>query len=374
MSENPKVFISYSHVDEAYEKKVLDFANKLRSEGIDASIDLYEDAPKEGWPRWMENQIRWADYVLVIASKSYYDKAYTDKKGKGISWEVNIVYQNLYDANAETSKYIPVFFDEADVEYILTPLKPFTYYNLSTTKGYDDLYWRLRGVSKIKKPELGKLRPLEPKKQKTSMFISTPIDLDKWNAAGWKGMIYLLQPGAIPILGLLFRNYVAAEKIFKEWKEVWKTEFADENLVVNYVIPPFPKDCYVYKEQDHNYGKGYFIYIGPNVEAATNRALKAGMEPEGLHIMMISRNIWVDEMNGSTYREMFTQMAKSGNHFMMVPMAQIDESKPVTEDNLRIGFDLALSLKNFTVKKGTELDDNDPCKCVLKKPVDMNEI
>lgn len=58
MAENPKVFISYSHQDAAYEKKVFEFANRLRTEGIDASIDLYEEAPKEGWPRWMENQIR----------------------------------------------------------------------------------------------------------------------------------------------------------------------------------------------------------------------------------------------------------------------------------------------------------------------------
>lgn len=33
------------------------FANKLRSEGIDAILDQYEEAPSEGWPRWMENSI-----------------------------------------------------------------------------------------------------------------------------------------------------------------------------------------------------------------------------------------------------------------------------------------------------------------------------
>ena len=76
MSENPKVFISYSHESTDFEEKVLEFSNRLRSEGIDASIDLYEEAPSEGWPRWMENQIRESDYVLVLCSKSYYDKFY----------------------------------------------------------------------------------------------------------------------------------------------------------------------------------------------------------------------------------------------------------------------------------------------------------
>ena len=50
------------------------FANKLRSEGIDAILDQYEEAPSEGWPRWMENSINRADYVIVIGSKGYYDK------------------------------------------------------------------------------------------------------------------------------------------------------------------------------------------------------------------------------------------------------------------------------------------------------------
>lgn len=36
----PKVFISYSHVDDVYEQKMLGFANKLRSDYIDAYIDL----------------------------------------------------------------------------------------------------------------------------------------------------------------------------------------------------------------------------------------------------------------------------------------------------------------------------------------------
>ena len=194
MSENPKVFISYSHESTDFEEKVLEFSNRLRSEGIDASIDLYEEAPSEGWPRWMENQIRESDYVLVLCSKSYYDKFYSDKKGKGVTWEVSIVYQMLYDSFADTKKFIPVFFNEGDSDYIPTPLKHFTYYNIGTQAGYEKLYWRLRGVTKTQKPPLGKLRAMPVKERKT-MFFSSPIDLDKWNRAGWKGMLYLFRPG-----------------------------------------------------------------------------------------------------------------------------------------------------------------------------------
>lgn len=68
MSESPRVFISYSHQDSEYENRILDFTNKLRAEGIDANVDLYEESPADGWPRWMENQIQEATYVLVFAA------------------------------------------------------------------------------------------------------------------------------------------------------------------------------------------------------------------------------------------------------------------------------------------------------------------
>lgn len=371
MAENPKVFISYSHQDEVYEKKVFEFANRLRTEGIDASIDLYEEAPKEGWPRWMENQIRWADYVIVLASKSYYDKCYTDVKGKGVSWEVNIVYQNLYDSNCETTKYIPAFFEESDSEYILTPLKPFTYYNVSKEEQFDKLYWRLRGVNKYQKPELGELRPLEPKKQRTSMFLSTPIDLEKWNAAGWKGMLYCFDQGMPPVLGLLFKNYDAAVKIFDEWNRIWGDMYVDENLVVEYVIPPFPEKCEVYKDPERSCGKGYFIYIGPNINASIDRAIKSGLEPEEILLTTISRNLWVEEINGTNNREMFTKIVGRIHDYRLIPAALIDPRKPFSSENVILGFEHAIKLRNFSSKKGIELDENDVVKSVLQKAVNL---
>ena len=90
MENNPKVFISYAHKNQAYEDKVLELANRLRSEGIDAMIDQYEEAPPEGWPRWMEHQIMESEFVLVLCEETYYQKLYSEKKGKGVVWEANI--------------------------------------------------------------------------------------------------------------------------------------------------------------------------------------------------------------------------------------------------------------------------------------------
>ena len=46
--KNPIVFISYSQDSMAFADRVLEFSNKLRSEGIDTILDQYEESPAEG--------------------------------------------------------------------------------------------------------------------------------------------------------------------------------------------------------------------------------------------------------------------------------------------------------------------------------------
>lgn len=369
---HPKVFISYSHVDGKYEQQMLDFADRLRRDGIDANIDLYEDAPIEGWPRWMENQITCADYVLVVASESYWKKCY-ESQAKGISWEVSLVYQMVYDASCKTSKFIPVFWNEGDDKYILKPIKAYTHYNIGKEDGYQDLWKRLLGISKHQRPELGdldihKYDPL-PKKPRRMMFFATPIDVEKWDAAQWRGMLYMFSydPHVPPILGFLFRDFDAGKKIFQQWRRDYKTESADDYLKITYIVPPFPKGCYVYSEPEMNYGNGYFIHVGTNEAKAIERASSSKADIESLLVASISRYLWVDEINGSAKRELFFKQVKEFGVFSIVPMALIDESKAVTEENLAVDFEDSVELKEVAFKRGINLDENDQCKVVLMK-------
>ena len=102
MDNNPRVFISYAHKNQAYEDKVLKLANRLRSEGIDAMIDQYEETPSEGWSRWMEHQITKSEFVLVLCEETYNRKLYSDKKGKGVVWEANNCYSRIKDNRRES--------------------------------------------------------------------------------------------------------------------------------------------------------------------------------------------------------------------------------------------------------------------------------
>lgn len=126
----------------------------------------------------MENNINLSDFVFVVGSLGYNKKIYgqvEQGKGRGVKWEGNIIYQKLYMTDTINNKYIPVVFEEKDLEFIPTPLQSSTYYNVSTEAGFNKLYWWLRGVTTREKPPLGKLRPL-PEKERKTLFISSIID------------------------------------------------------------------------------------------------------------------------------------------------------------------------------------------------------
>lgn len=218
--KNPKIFISYSHDSQEHQDKVLVISNKLRSEGIDCILDQYEDSPPEGWPRWMDKNIRIADYVLMICTEDYYKRVMGLEKegvGLGVKWEGNLIYQHLYNLGALNHRFIPVLFNDGSKKHIPEPLQGSTFYNIDDSKQFDDLYWRLRGV-KTKKPELGQLREL-PAKERRTMFLTGFIDLELWNKAGWKGVAYIrdYENKEPPYFGLLFSDREIAIKIFQGW-------------------------------------------------------------------------------------------------------------------------------------------------------------
>lgn len=264
MKENPTVFISYSHDSKEHQDRVLELSNNLRSEGIDCSLDQYEDSPPEGWPKWMDRQVKNSDFVLVICTKTYYNRVMgDDDKGLGIKWESTLIYQQLYNAGSNNIKFIPVIFEDGLFENIPEPLQGATYYNVDDPEEFDKLYWRLRGV-KTKKPELGKLRELPVKERKT-LFVSGLIDHERWDKAEWMdGASYLIdaQGELPPIFTVLFKNLDIGKEIFKELIAKVGSEDENERLRLSIIEGDVP-----------NHEHGYFVTIGENYKA-TNKLLE----------------------------------------------------------------------------------------------------
>jgi hypothetical protein len=165
----PTVFISYSHDSQEHLDRVLAFANRLREDGIDATIDQYEVSPLDGWPVWMERQVRESSFVLVICTETYLKRAERREepgKGHGAIWESDITFQQIYDAGSKNEKFIPVLLEGGKRSDIPVPLRSATSYECSTEEGYWELYARLTGQHGKSKPQLGKLKALPPREKR----------------------------------------------------------------------------------------------------------------------------------------------------------------------------------------------------------------
>jgi len=164
-TETPRVFISYSHDSANHKLRVLELANRLRAEGIDARIDRYTSFPPEGWPRWMRSQIDEADAVLVVCTEIYrerFDGTDSTTKGAGARWEGLILTQSLYeDLSRNVSRFIPVLFDENPLDAIPISFRPFTHFKLPGD--YEGLYRVLTNQPEVEVPLLGKMRGLPPR-------------------------------------------------------------------------------------------------------------------------------------------------------------------------------------------------------------------
>ncbi len=164
----PKVFISYSHDSLEHMDRVLDISDRLRVEGIDCTIDQYEMSPARGWAHWTASQIEDADFVLVVCTEIYMRRFKGKEQtgtGLGVKWEGAVITQEIYSAEANNTKFIPILFAKGDSTYIPTILRSTTCYEVFLEKGYQDLYRHLTNQPHVLKPEIGMLRQLPPLKR-----------------------------------------------------------------------------------------------------------------------------------------------------------------------------------------------------------------
>jgi tetratricopeptide (TPR) repeat protein len=178
-----KIFISYSHDSQEHCDLVLVLSNRLIEDGLECILDQYMDPPPpEGWPKWMDKQLRDADLVIIICTETYYSRVMDEEKtgkGKGVKWESTLTYQYIYDDDSKNTRFIPVIFNHTNSRYIPTPLKGVSYYCVDTEEGYEELYRRLTNQPVVKKPKKGRLKTYPPKKTKKGLFSEPLIEEDK---------------------------------------------------------------------------------------------------------------------------------------------------------------------------------------------------
>ena len=156
----PKVFVSYSHDSQDHKKWVLDLATRLRNTGIDAVIDQWELKPGDDLPRFMEQHLATCDYVLMVCTNKYVEKANAGLGGVG--YEKMIITSDLIK-RIDSNKVIPLIRQHGTRD-VPTFLKTKLFIDFSKPDdfefSYDELIRTLHNAPLYKKPEIGN-KPFE---------------------------------------------------------------------------------------------------------------------------------------------------------------------------------------------------------------------
>ena len=157
---NPKVFISYAWTSENYQRKVINFASQLKSDGIEVLLDVWSTVGGNDLYDFMERSVKdeTVTNVLILINDQYGKKA--DNRDGGVGTEAEIISPKLYTA-AQQSKFIPIIFERNADGKIHIPvfLESRKYFDLSREDKYDDEYKmmvrHLYGRAYYREPEKG---------------------------------------------------------------------------------------------------------------------------------------------------------------------------------------------------------------------------
>ena len=150
----PTAFVSYSHDSQEHKRWVLEFATRLRSNGIDATLDQWELGPGGDLPHFMEQAIVNASRILMICTARYVEKA--NRGTGGVGYEKMIVTADMLQ-RIGSNRVIPIV-RQVGTAQLPTFLSTKLYIDLSTPDqfetGFDQLLRDLLGSPLFVKPPL----------------------------------------------------------------------------------------------------------------------------------------------------------------------------------------------------------------------------
>ena len=155
----PQVFISYSWTSEDYQNKIVDLASRMRHDGIDVKLDVWDLKDGQDKYVYMEQCVTnpEIDNVLIFSDRLYAEKA--DQRKGGVGDETTIISPEIY-GNAEQNKFIPIVMerDEDGHPYLPSYLKSRLYRDFSGDNidaEYEGLLRSIFDVPSHRKPEIG---------------------------------------------------------------------------------------------------------------------------------------------------------------------------------------------------------------------------
>lgn len=85
----PRAFISYSYDSPEHKSWVVEFASRLRGDGVETILDRWELEPGDQLPEFMERAVHENDFVLIVCTHRYKERS--DGRVGGVGFEEDIM-------------------------------------------------------------------------------------------------------------------------------------------------------------------------------------------------------------------------------------------------------------------------------------------
>lgn len=96
----PKVFISYSHDSDEHKNWVLQLATRLRSNGVDVLLDIWNLRLGQDLASFMEKGLSKSQRIICVCSENYVKKANDGIGGSGYEKQI-MTAELIKDQNTE---------------------------------------------------------------------------------------------------------------------------------------------------------------------------------------------------------------------------------------------------------------------------------
>jgi len=105
MPRIPKAFVSYSWDSDDHRTWVRNFGTRLRTDGVDVTLDQWHLFPGDQLTGFMEAAVRDNDFVLIVCTPRY--RARSNERAGGVGYESNIMTAEVLNEKNER-KFIPL--------------------------------------------------------------------------------------------------------------------------------------------------------------------------------------------------------------------------------------------------------------------------
>lgn len=156
MQNAPRVFMSYSHDDQAHKDWVLTLATRLVANGVDVLLDQWDMRLGGDLPQFMEAGLTGTGRVIAVCSLAYVDKANAGRGGVGYE-KMILTGQLMRDVSSH--RIIPVIRNNGEDEVLPTFLSTRMYTDFRDDRQFETRYAELlrdiHGQPVAPRPALG---------------------------------------------------------------------------------------------------------------------------------------------------------------------------------------------------------------------------